>query len=548
MTSGNYCHLGARLVAGLFAGEGRKALTQTSIGGHGGNDAGSSVIGRSRARRLLDGWSANLVLVLLGISQQVLLIPAFLHFWTSDTLAAWLAVYAAGNLMIIADAGLHVRALNRFLTFKASMDCDGRTARVYEGMLRVYLGLVAALGGLLLIAPYFLPPSEMLGFRDTPHFGSAFVVMTVGALLLLPSNLPTALYRARGRYGRVVWFQSGGMLAAQLAQLLAIVVDGSLLAIAIAYVSIQVVLAWYLTLIDAPRLYPFLRRATHGRPSWRWGIGQIRLAFPFAVAGATEIALVNAPVLLVSAFVSGRIAVAQWGLTRVIAGLVRTLCTQATLPLAAELGHDYAIGDKARLSDLYARGSVFVTMLASLTVSGLLPFWPDFFALWTHNSVPYDPWLAMTLLLGACAVAPSILALSFANYSNRSDLLVRTKGLQLVMFLVLSLALIPTLGPLGAAIAIVASDLLAQVGLLTFTILTATLQHPFRHVGVLAGMSSCVVAAGWASGTAIRWLVPGTGAAHFVVECALWSIAAALVAGLLANRRFRGALIAAIPR
>ena len=46
--------------------------------------------------------------------------------------------------------------------------------------------------------------------------------------------------------------------------------------------------------------------------------------------------------------------------------------------------------------------------------------------------------LTITLLIGTAAVAPSILALGYANYSNRGDLLVRTKGLQLVVFLVLS--------------------------------------------------------------------------------------------------------------
>ena len=41
----------------------------------------------------------------------------------------------------------------------------------------------------------------------------------------------------------------------------------------------------------------------------------------------------------------------------------------------------------------------------------------------------------------------------------------RTKGLQLVVFLVLSALLIRPLGLLGAAIAVVASDLLIQFGL-----------------------------------------------------------------------------------
>ena len=532
-------------------------MIETSIGARRESSAGASLarssLGRSslarssRARRLFGGWSANLVALLLGISQQVLLVPVFLHFWTSDTLAAWLAVYAAGNLMVVADAGLHIRALNRFLAFKANVDCDGRTGRFYDAMLWIYLALVALLGCVLLIGPHILSPASILGFQATAHFDAAFVVMTLGMLLVLPANLPSALYRARGDYGRVVWLQSGAMLVAQLAQLLAIAADGGLVTVAIAFVSMQVIATVYIVAVDAPRLYPFLRGGRHRRPSWRWSLNQFRSGFAFAVAGAAEIALVNAPVLLVSALVPGRIAVAQWGLTRVIVGLVRTLCMQATMPLAAELGHDHAVGDTARLRDLYARGSVLVTVVASVVVSGLLPFWPDFFALWTHGSVPYDPWLAITLLLGATAVAPSILALGFANYSNRGDLLVRTKGLQLVVFLVLSLVLIPLMGPLGAALAIVGSDLV-QFGLLTLGILGRTLRHPLRHIGLLGAISTVVVVSGWGLGVAIRWLVPGSGALHFLVECALWSIVAGLAASPLAIRRFREALIAAIPR
>jgi hypothetical protein len=75
------------------------------------------------------------------------------------------------------------------------------------------------------------------------------------------------------------------------------------------------------------------------------------------VAGATELALLTLPVLLMSAFVSDRVAVAQWGLTRVVAGLLRSLCLQTTLPLAAELGHDYALGLKDQLWSLY-RGAL----------------------------------------------------------------------------------------------------------------------------------------------------------------------------------------------
>jgi O-antigen/teichoic acid export membrane protein len=216
--------------------------------------------------------------------------------------------------------------------------------------------------------------------------------------------------------------------------------------------------------------------------------------------------------------------------------------------LAAELGHDHAVGLKQELQNLYARGSVFVALLASLVVSGLLPFWPDFFALWTHGAIPYDPLLTITLLLGTSAIAPSILALGYANYTNRGGLLVRTKGLQLAVFLLLSVVLIPPMGPLGAALAIVASDLLVQFGLLTIVIIRQTLQTPLRHVAFLAAVMAVVTLCGWGLGIAIRLTVSGTGLVRFVVECALWLAAVALIASPLLNKRLRDRLIAAIPR
>ncbi len=526
-------------------------MTDTQVDASGKTGAPGEPGGTGRLHRLIHGWSANLVVMLLGLTQQLLLVPVFLHFWTSDLLAAWLAIYAAGSLVIAADAGLQLRAINRFLAFKSCVDCDGRTANFYGGMLWTYSWVVAFWSVLLIVAAQFWPPSVVLGFHATAGFDAALLTMTVGMLLVLPSNLVSGLYRVRGRYSRSVWIQSSALFAGQIAQLVAIALFGSLLAVAVVFVAAQLLTAAFLIAHDAPRLFPWLqrggRRAARSR-SWRWSFGQLRFAFPFAVSNTAELALLNAPVLLVSALVTDRVAVAQWGLTRVIAGLVRGVCLQATLPMAAELGHDYAIGDKERLSRLYARGSVFVTAIASLVVAGLLPFWSDFFALWTHGSIPYDGPLAVTLLLGSVPAAPSLLALVFASHSNRGDLLVRTKGLQLVLFLVLSFTLIRWFGLLGAAVALVASDLLVQFGLLSRVIMGQTLQHPFRHTAVLGAIAVLIVMSGWGAGAAISALVPGVGSVHFVIECTIWLIAAALAASPLAFKGPREALIAVIPR
>jgi O-antigen/teichoic acid export membrane protein len=224
------------------------------------------------------------------------------------------------------------------------------------------------------------------------------------------------------------------------------------------------------------------------------------------------------------------------------------LCVQTTLPLAAELGHDYAVGDRPRLQSLYARGSVLVALLASVMVSGLLPFWPDFFALWTHGAIPYDRSLTFVLLIGTAAAAPSILAVGYANYSDRGQLLLRSKALQLVLFLVLSAILIPAIGLPGAAIAVVASEFLIQFGMLGRIIIQQTLAHPLRHLLFLAALMVTVTLAGWALGTAIRLAVPLPEPLRFFVECGLWLAIVAVAASPLAIDRVRTRLTAAIPR
>jgi O-antigen/teichoic acid export membrane protein len=501
----------------------------------------------SRARRLSEGWAANLLQMALGIAQQVALVPIFLHYWSHDVLAAWLAIYAAGNLVTVVDAGLQFRAINRFLAFKSSVDNDRRSARFYAELRRIYLGLAGTFILVTLIVVQLLPPSFMLGFRSVAQFDSAFGAMIVGTLLMLPVNIAAALYRARGLYGRAVKIVNLGMLAALLGQIAAVTLTQSLLYVTIVFVAAQMLAAGYLLIFDAPRLFPFLRGA-RATGSLGWIAGQFRKAVPFAVASAADLALLNLPVLLVSAFVSDRVAVAQWGLTRVVAGLLRVLCVQTTLPLAAELGHDYAVGDRQRLRGLYARGSMLVAMLASVVVSGLLPFWQDFFALWTHGAVPYDRALTFVLLIGTAAAAPSILAVGYANYSDQGRLLLRAKALQLVLFLALSAILIPWIGLLGAAIAVVASELLIQFGVLGWIIIRQTLQHPLHHLLLLAAVIITVTLAGWGLGTVLRLTIPLADPLRFFVECGLWLAIVAAVASSLANEKVRTRLIAAIPR
>ena len=501
----------------------------------------------SRKRRIFGGWSANVVGLALALTQQIVLIPLFLKYWTGETLAAWLAIFAAGMLALTLDAGLHGWSLNRFLQFKALADCARRTNRFYGAMLRLYAGYSAVLVLTMLTAFAVIVPSRLFGFSSEAAFDPSFAMMTLGMVVMIPSNLASALYRAHGLYGRIGSLQALGLAIGQVGQVVGIVTTGSLLVVTAAFVAGQVAVALFLVVVDVRRQFPFLG-GLRGGISLRWALAQLAGALPFSVANFVELGLSYLSVLLIGFFVTDRIAIAQWSLTRTIVNLLRQVSFQASLPLAAELGHDHAIGARDSLQRLYLRGSVILVLVAAAATSGALAFWPDFFAIWTHGAIPYDATLSVTLLIGTCIATPALLAMSYANYSNRGPLLLRAKSAQLVLFVVLALPLIPRLGPLGAAIAMIASELIAQSGFLAVVVVGETLDRPVRYALMLAAMMASIVAAGAALGEAIGSLAPGDGLVHFLAECAIWLAAIAILSAPLLRAQLRERLLAALSR
>jgi O-antigen/teichoic acid export membrane protein len=500
----------------------------------------------SRARRIFGGWSANVVGLVLALTQQIILIPLFLKYWTGETLSAWLAIFAAGMLVLTFDAGLHSWSLNRFLQFKAFADCDRRTNRFYGAMFWLYAGYSALLILAMLAISAGVAPSRVLGFSSEPRFDLSFAIMALGMVVMIPSNLVSALYRARGLYGRIGSLQALGLAIGQIGQVIGIVTTGSLLVVTAAFVAGQVAIAIFLIVIDVRRQFPFLGRF-RGELSLRWSVAQRVGALPCSVTNFVELGLSYLSVLLIGFFVTDRIAIAQWSLTRTIVNLLRQVSYQTTLPLAAELGHDHAIGARDSLQRLYVRGSVILVLVAAAATSGALAFWRDFFAIWTHGAIPYDATLSVTLLIGTCVATPALLAMSYANYSNRGPLLLRAKSAQLVLFILLALLLIPRFGPLGAAIAMIASELVAQSAFLAVVIVCETLRRPLRYALALLAIMATIVATGAALGKGIGHLMPGTGLVHFIIECGIWLAAGTLFASPLAKSSVRERLLAMVP-
>ncbi|MDD1518424.1 hypothetical protein ACNJYD_12835 [Bradyrhizobium sp. DASA03005] len=486
------------------------------------------------------------MIVLLALTQQVVLIPFFLRYLGHETLSAWLTIFAAGSLVQAADPGLHAWSLNRFLSFKSRADSDRRTRRYFAGSLLLFIAVVAGLIAIIGILLMLVDPASVLGFREEPGFDLTFAIVTLGLATTLPVNLASSLFRARGLYGRIVAVQAWGTGLGQLAQVIAVFLTSNLLVVALAYVAGQVGVSAYILFSDLKRQFPFISGLPR-RVSWRWARAQLAGAFPFGVMNFAEVGMSYLSVLLVGALVSDRAAIAQWVLTRTVANFLRGLCYQFSLPIAAELGHDHAVGARDSLRTLYARGLFIVTFTVSLITGGLLSFWREFFELWTAGAIPYDATLAIVLIGGTCLVTPATFAMSYASYSDRGTLLLWTKSLQIAIFFGLAMFLIPALGPLGAAISLTSGDTVGQLGVLFSLLLIQTLQQPLRHAMLLFGMMLAVVTTGLGMGMLARYAVPITGFVGLVLQCSVWLASMTLICSPLASSGIRNKLIASIP-
>ena len=101
---------------------------------------------------------------------------------------------------------------------------------------------------------------------------------------------------------------------------------------------------------------------------------------------------------------------------------------------------------------------------------------------------------------------------------------------------------------LGAAFAVVASDLLIQFGVLGLIVIRQTLQRPLLHVAFLVLLMAFTTLGGWSLGELIRGFVNVGNPVRLVIECTLWGVVMACLAAPLTSKALRDRLSAAIPR
>ncbi len=349
--------------------------------------------------RLLRGIGANAFSQLVIIGLQLALVPVLATHWGLKLYGVWLMLFTIPSYLALGDFGF-ATAAGVDMTMKVARGDKAGTLVTYHSAFAA-ITFVSTSVFLIAVLVCALLPNDWLNFGIPVSPGAiriTLVLIVAYGLICLASSLLMAGFRCSGLYATGVMGQSVTQLAEGFACIVTVLLGGSLLAAATAYVVTRTVCVIGQTLMLTFQV-PWLRLGFRGA-----NLDEIkRLAKPAAAALALPFAqaafLQGTPVVLGVATGAATVPVFTTVRTLIRAGVqFTTLLNHALMP-------EFSTA-VARSNARLQRYFLFATLAtdAAILLPGafvLLVFGQKIVVLWTHGTVhpSFDLIIVMTAVM-----------------------------------------------------------------------------------------------------------------------------------------------------
>lgn len=330
----------------------------------------------------------------------------------------------------------HSDRLARLLGFTATLDWTAALA-----------GTVAAAGGVLLVAPQFDWTSEVQ--RDAALFA--------GALLLTTGATPSGMLRLFDRFDLLIFAEASAPVVRLIGAVAVWVGGGGIAAFLIVWVLaalVQTIVTW-VAAVRIHRAHLAINRRTF-RLVTRENPGLWKFMWQASLSSSLGFIWMQTGVLAVGAY-AGPAMAGGFRLADRIAGAIVKPAETLTRALYPELARLVAHDDRARLRALFKRtvvASVFVAVLVVLfcAAGGQI-------VLRVIGGAPYvfaQPFLIVLAISAAIDLAGLALEPVLNAHGKASEVL-RARIAGAIIYVLLLIGLLPTIGAIGAAFAAAAS-------------------------------------------------------------------------------------------
>jgi len=478
--------------------------------------------------RIASGSAASWFRLCIGLASQLFLVPLFLSHWTPREYGVWIGIGAAGSLIQFLDFGHHNYIGSEALRLGAQSRDD--LSKLYGSGIRIALMASVVELAVVVSLVWHGVLGALLGEQSVgdPLLRDAGLILILQSTLwLVQGNWSSVAGRVLSPFGyfpHIAWFQASVPVATAIAQAVALMLGGKLLAVGVAYHATFALCSWVGT--SYIRRVIARERLSERDPSYAFGIVNYARSLVLSARGALEM-LRQEQFRLVIAPLVGPAALVLFMTTRTIANVAVAGLGTIAVPLTPELARYLNLRDAARSASVMSLvWLVLVGVLAPAAVAAPFFIEPAFTA-WTRGQVQFDAVLFAIFSAGVLLFAFSQPTISVLQSLNRVALQVVVSVVATTAALTGTFIFAPAVGVRGAAGSLLAGELIVcgcTVVVLRKTFGSLGMAWPHKQVLITAASlaASCLlIALGSRPGTRATLIVPAAIAVAIVGSAAL---------------------------
>jgi O-antigen/teichoic acid export membrane protein len=420
----------------------------------------------SAAARLISGSAASWAQIAVTIVAQLLLVPIYLNYWSVKTYGVWLAIQGIMSALSMLDLG-HQNYMGFEFLRLGGKDMLRLNKSLWSA---IFISLMICLAQIALIVILFFTGAMtfLIGeskSSDVALINAAGVTLILqGIIWLMVMSVPGLAVRALapfGYYPRMAWWGFLYAIIAAVAPLVAVVSGGDLLmaGVALTIGSFVYAVGQY---TDIFRLMK-KEKIKIIKPSFALGYSNFKNSTPLLGKSIFE-NIRQQGVRLLLAPLAGATGLAAFSTMRTGANVALQGLNTIVNPMLPDLMRFLHNRDQARSEAAFATVWIVVVACIAPGVVILQLVIEPLFTIWTQGKIVFDPLLFALLSLGVLVYAVVQPAMAVVIGNNLTKTQLALAGLAAATVLGLLCLLVPLMGILGAAIALLIAEIVAAFG------------------------------------------------------------------------------------
>jgi O-antigen/teichoic acid export membrane protein len=477
--------------------------------------------------RLISGSVASWIHIGITLITQIALVPLYLTYWNIETYGLWLAILSLGTLLTALDFGyqeylgfefLKIGKDNRLLMSKYL--CSGSLVSLILAIFQIAVVLILLLIGTM--PSQFDIAKESLGENEIYQAGIILLIQSVTWLLTgSVSGIVSRALSTYGYYPRMAWWGVFVSVTSNFTPAVMVIQGYGILETGIMVGVVKV-------LIEIPIYYDRFRllrreRIRFVKPSIKLGWNTFLQSFFLSVTGLLENMRQQGARLLITPF-TGAAGLAAFSTMRTGTNVAMQGLHTITNPLMPDFMRFLHNRDQARCEIAFGTIWMITVGLLSPAFVCLQVFVGPLFETWTRGNIPFNPWLFAILSLCVLIYAitqPAITVVKGNNLVRQQLLISFITGLMAIIGIII---LVPLYGILGAGIALLIAEIMANIAFLYVAknwLHGNSLRWPIKPYSITV-TSVCIAALSMAALVLVpeaKWIVMIISSVLFIWNC-----------------------------